>query len=78
VLTATDTIIKENALTAMMVTHNMKDAIAHGNRLIMMHEGRVILNIAGEEKKKLTVEDLLHQFEVVAGEEFSSDKALLA
>jgi putative ABC transport system ATP-binding protein len=78
VLTATDKIIQENSLTAMMVTHNMKDAIAHGNRLIMMHEGRVILNISGEEKKKLTVEDLLHQFEVVAGEEFASDKALLA
>ena len=45
----------------MMVTHNMKDAIAHGNRLIMMHEGKVILNIAGEDKKKLTVGDLLHQ-----------------
>ena len=61
-----------------MVTHNMRDAIAHGNRLIMMHEGKVILNIAGEEKKKLTVEDLLHQFERVSGEKFASDKALLA
>ena len=59
-------------------THNMKDAIVHGNRLIMMHEGRVILNIAGEEKKKLTVEDLLHQFEKVSGEEFANDKALLS
>ena len=59
VLTLTDKIIKENNLTAMMVTHNMRDAIAHGNRLIMMHEGKVILNIAGEEKKKLTVADLL-------------------
>ena len=78
VLEATDKIIHENNLTAMMVTHNMKDAIAHGNRLIMMHEGRVILNISGEEKKHLTVEDLLHQFEVVSGEEFASDKALLA
>ena len=62
----------------MMVTHNMKDAIAHGNRLIMMHEGKVILNIAGEEKKKLTVSDLLAQFERVSGEEFASDKALLS
>ena len=61
-----------------MVTHNMKDAIAHGNRLIMMHEGKVILNIAGEDKKKLTVGDLLHQFEKVSGEEFASDKALLS
>ena len=62
----------------MMVTHNMKDAIAHGNRLIMMHEGTIILDIRGEEKKKLTVEDLLHQFERVSGEEFASDKALLS
>ncbi len=73
-----DQIISENHLTAMMVTHNMKDAIAHGNRLIMMHEGKVILNIAGEDKKKLTVGDLLHQFEKVSGEEFASDKALLS
>ena len=78
VLEISDRIIKENNLTAMMVTHNMKDAIAHGNRLIMMHEGKIVLNIDGEEKKKLTVEDLLSKFEVVAGEEFSSDKALLA
>ena len=54
------------------------DAIAHGNRLIMMHEGKIILDIYGEEKKKLTVEDLLHQFEKVSGEEFASDKALLS
>ena len=58
VLEISDKIIAENHLTAMMVTHNMKDAIVHGNRLIMMHEGKVILNISGEEKKKLTVEDL--------------------
>ena len=62
----------------MMVTHNMKDAIAHGNRLIMMHEGKIVLNIAGEDKKKLTVSDLLTQFEKVSGEEFASDKALLS
>ena len=61
----------------MMVTHNMRDAIAHGNRLIMMNNGRVILNISGEEKNKLTVEDLLVKFEEVSGEEFDSDKALL-
>ena len=78
VLEISDKIIAENHLTAMMVTHNMKDAIAHGNRLIMMHEGKVILNIAGEDKKKLTVGDLLHQFEKVSGEEFASDKALLS
>ena len=78
VLEISDKLIEENHLTAMMVTHNMKDAIAHGNRLIMMHEGKVILNIAGEDKKKLTVGDLLHQFEKVSGEEFASDKALLS
>ena len=78
VLEISDKIIAEHHLTAMMVTHNMRDAIAHGNRLIMMHEGKVILNIAGEEKKKLTVEDLLHQFERVSGEEFANDKALLS
>ena len=78
VLEISDKIIAENHLTAMMVTHNMKDAIVHGNRLIMMHEGKVILNISGEEKKKLTVEDLLHQFEKVSGEEFANDKALLS
>ena len=61
----------------MMVTQNMRDAIIHGNRLIMMNEGKVILDIKGEEKKKLTVEDLLQKFEEVSGEEFSNDKALL-
>jgi putative ABC transport system ATP-binding protein len=78
VLEISDRIIEENHLTAMMVTHNMRDAIAHGNRLIMMHEGKVILNIEGEEKKKLTVADLLQQFEKVSGEEFANDKALLS
>ena len=78
VLHTTDRIIRDQKLTAMMVTHNMKDAIAHGNRLIMMHEGKVILDISGEDKQKLTVPDLMHQFEVVSGEEFASDKAILA
>lgn len=77
VLELTDKIVSENNLTTIMITHNMKDAIAHGNRLIMMHEGRVILDIGPEEKKKLTVEDLLQKFEDVSGEEFASDKALL-
>lgn len=62
----------------MMVTHNMKDAITHGNRLIMMHEGKVILNISGEEKKKLTRGGSARQFEKVSGQEFASDKALLS
>ncbi len=77
VLDATERIISENNLTTFMVTHNMKDAIVHGNRLIMMNEGNIILNIAGEEKKNLTVETLLHKFEEVSGTEFASDKALL-
>ena len=77
VLAISDKIIQEHQLTAMMVTHNMRDAIVHGNRLIMMNEGKVILDIKGEEKKKLTVEDLLQKFEEVSGEEFSNDKALL-
>ena len=78
VLQLSDKIIAENQLTAMMVTHNMNDAITHGNRLIMMNEGKVILDIKGEEKKKLTVEDLLHKFEEISGEEFANDKALLS
>lgn len=77
VLKATDLIVAEGKLTTIMVTHNMRDAIAHGNRLIMMNDGKVVLDIKGEEKKKLTVEKLLHQFEVVSGEEFASDKAIL-
>ena len=77
VLELTDKIVSENNLTTIMITHNMKDAIAHGNRLIMMHEGKIILDIGPEEKKKLTVEDLLQKFEDVSGEQFASDKALL-
>ena len=70
-------IVEENHLMTMMVTHNMKDAIAYGNRLIMMHEGRVILDIKGEQKKHLTVEMLLEQFAKASGDEFVNDRALL-
>ncbi|MCR5627654.1 MAG: ATP-binding cassette domain-containing protein [Lachnospiraceae bacterium] len=77
VLATTEKIINRDGLTAMMVTHNMKDAIAHGNRLIMMNEGNIILDIKGEEKKNLTVRDLLGKFEEVSGEAFASDKAIL-
>ena len=77
VLEATEKIVTSHNLTTLMITHNMKDAITHGNRLIMMNEGIVILDIKGEEKKNLTVEDLLHQFEKVSGQEFTSDKAIL-
>lgn len=77
VLETTDRIVNRDKLTTLMITHNMKDAIAHGNRLIMMMDGNVILDIRGEEKSKLTVEDLLHKFEEASGEEFTNDKAIL-
>ena len=77
VLDLTDKIVRENHLTTLMVTHNMKDAIAHGNRLIMMNNGRVLLDIKGEEKMNLTIEELLEKFNQSSGEEFASDKALL-
>ena len=77
VLEATEKIVNRDHLTTLMITHNMKDAIAHGNRLIMMKDGQVILNISGEEKKKLTVEDLLEKFNSASGEEFSNDRMLL-
>lgn len=77
VLEITDKIVKRENLTTLMITHNMKDAIAHGNRLIMLNEGRIVLDISGEEKKNLTVSDLLKKFEVVSGEEFANDKAIL-
>lgn len=78
VLDLTENIIDDNKLTALMVTHNMKDAIRLGNRLIMMHEGRVIYDISGEEKKKLQVSDLLQKFEEVSGGEFANDRMMLA
>ncbi len=78
VLELTDEIVSEQNLTTLMVTHNMKDAIQYGNRLIMMHEGRVIYDVAGEEKKNLQVEDLLKKFEEHSGEEFANDRMMLA
>ena len=78
VLEITDKLINENKLTALMVTHNMRDAIAHGNRLIMMNAGRIILDIKGEEKKNLTVESLLNAFSKTSGTEFANDRALLS
>ncbi len=77
VLETTEMIVNRDHLTTLMITHNMRDAIAHGNRLIMMMNGQIILDIRGEEKKKLTVTDLLHKFEEASGEEFTSDKAIL-
>jgi putative ABC transport system ATP-binding protein len=78
VLKLSDRFVAEGNLTTLMVTHNMRHAIEHGNRLIMMHEGQVILDIKGEEKKKLTVEDLLKRFGQASGEEFANDRALLS
>ena len=78
VLELSDRIVAENGLTTMMVTHNMKDAIAHGNRLIMMDAGRVVLDIAGREKQKLTVPDLLALFSEAGGTDAADDKLLLA
>ena len=78
VLEITDMIVNRDHLTTMMITHNMRDAITHGNRLIMMWEGKIILDIQGEEKKKLTVKNLLDKFEEASGEEFSNDSALLS
>ena len=78
VLEITDRIVTENRLTTLMITHNMRDAIAHGNRLIMLQDGKVIVDVEGEEKKKLTVEDLLKLFAQASGSEFSSDRAILA
>ncbi|MDD7049028.1 MAG: ATP-binding cassette domain-containing protein [Lachnospiraceae bacterium] len=78
VLNATERIIDEDHLTALMITHNMRDAIAHGNRLIMMHEGHIIFDVSGEDKKNLKVSQLLEKFEEVAGEEFSNDRMMLS
>ena len=77
VLETTEKIIDRDHLTTLMITHNMKDAIAHGNRLIMMHEGRVIYDVRGEEKKNLKVSDLLKKFEEVSGGEFANDRMML-
>ena len=77
VLELTEKIVAENHLTTLMITHNMKDAIRMGNRLIMMHDGRVIYDVAGEEKKNLEVSQLLEKFEQAAGEEFANDRMML-
>ncbi len=77
VLDATEKIVQRDHLTTLMITHNMRDAIVHGNRLIMMYEGRIALDISGEEKKKLTVEDLLAKFGQATGSDEADDKLLL-
>lgn len=78
VLDLTEKIVKKDNLTAIMITHNMKDAIAIGNRLIMMNDGKIIYDVSGEEKKKLTTKDLLDKFKVTSGEELDNDRMLLS
>ena len=78
VLELSDKLIEENGLTTLMITHNMTDAIKHGNRLIMMNEGRIILDIEGEEKKKLTKKELLDKFAEVSGKQEETDQVLLS
>ena len=78
VLDATQRIVEANGLTTMMITHNMRDAIAYGNRLIMMYDGHVVVDVAGEEKKNLTVERLLNLFSQVSGSNEANDKLLLS
>lgn len=78
VLEITDEIVARNNLTTLMITHNMHDAIQYGNRLIMMHEGRIVVDVRGEEKKQLTIEQLLQLFEQSSGSKFGSDKAILS
>ena len=78
VLDTTEKIVQRDKLTTLMITHNMRDAIAHGNRLIMMYEGRIVIDVAGEEKKKLTVPQLLELFNKVSGSDEADDKMLLS
>lgn len=77
VIDLTDEIVTRSKLTTLMVTHSMKQALQHGDRTIMLHEGRIILDVAGDDRKGLTVEDLLHMFEKARGEEISDDSLIL-
>ena len=77
VLETTERIIQRDHLTTLMITHNMRDAIAHGNRLIMMYDGRIVVDVSGDEKRRLTVEDLLALFEKASGQALASDRMLL-
>lgn len=78
VLSATEQIVRRDNLTTLMITHNMRDAIAHGNRLIMLYDGRVVVDVRGEEKRRLTVEDLLEKFNQASGSTEADDKLLLS
>jgi putative ABC transport system ATP-binding protein len=78
VMQLTDRIVAESGLTTMMVTHSMRQALDHGSRTVMLHEGKVVLDVAGEERHGMKVEDLLHMFEKVRGEEITDDKLILS
>ena len=78
VLDATERIVQKSGLTTMMITHNMRDAIAHGNRLVMMYDGRIVVDVSGEEKKNLTVEQLLNLFSQASGSDEVDDKLVLS
>lgn len=78
VMELTDRLVQENHLTTLMITHNMRDAIRYGNRLLMLHNGRIVLDISGEEKSRLTVADLMDMFRKVSGREYDNDRTLLA
>ena len=78
VLDITKDIVEKRKLTTLMITHNMKDALRLGNRLIMMHEGNILVDVKGEEKSRLTVRDLLSLFEKAAGNEMANDSLLLS
>lgn len=78
VLELTEQIVEENNLTTIMITHNMNDAINIGNRLIMMHDGKIVYDVKGEEKKKLTTADLLEKFKSTSGGQFANDRIILA
>ncbi len=78
VLDITEEIVEKNNLITVMITHNMADAIRVGNRLIMMHEGQIVVDVKGDEKKKLTIEQLLQMFEESSGSKFTSDKVMLS
>ena len=78
VMDITDRLVRENHLTTLMITHNMRDAIHYGNRLLMLHNGRIVLDISGEKKARLTVPDLLALFSKVSGSDEADDKLLLS
>ena len=77
-LSATEQIVRRDNLTTLMITHNMRDAIANGNRLVMLYDGRVVVDVRGEEKRRLTVEDLLEKFNQASGSSEADDKLLLS